>query len=179
MASSQSPGNICVHLIILREKGVSDVPFSGEAPSYRWWLCESTLLRHSSACDYFSLDVQLPLNSLIITTALCTHVHCPNCGWETHLAPALWKRYNLVLKTTENKHGLFYWLYQTHILPFKEHQNHIEYFYSNVESTRLILQDWENKLLSQLFPHAGKADLTHCTRCSFPPDWLKSNLDRN
>lgn len=47
---------MCVQLIILGDQGASDVPFSGEAPCYRWQLWGSILLRHRSAYRYFSLD---------------------------------------------------------------------------------------------------------------------------
>lgn len=69
-------------------QGESDVPFCGEAPCYGWLLCGSALLRHRSACERFSLDAELPLNSLLIAVTLCTHVHCWSCGWEANLAPA-------------------------------------------------------------------------------------------
>lgn len=72
-------------------QGETDVPFCEEAPCYGWLLCGSALLRHRSAYEHFSLDVELPLNSLIIAPTLCTHVHCWSCGWEAHLAPALCK----------------------------------------------------------------------------------------
>lgn len=73
------------------EQGESEVPFCGKASCYGWLLCGSALLRHRAAYEHFSLDAELPLNSLIIAPSLCIHVHCCSCGWEAHLAPALCK----------------------------------------------------------------------------------------
>lgn len=84
-----SPQGTPVQLLILGDQTASDIPFSGEAPHYRWQLKRSTLLNHTSANEYLPADVQLPSNSLC--TALRTHVHCLNRGWEMHLAPALHK----------------------------------------------------------------------------------------
>lgn len=139
----------------------------------------------------YTVEAQISLWLFLVgCTAPFEFSHNYNSLVHTCSLPKLWMRdtsgssslkmlQGLVLKTTENKHGPFYWLHQIHVLPFKEHQNHAEYFYSNIESTRLILEGWESKLLSQLCPYTGKAHLIHCTQCSFPPSRLKSNLGRS
>lgn len=68
-------------------QGESDSPFCGE-PLAMDGCCVEV---HCWGTEHFSLNVELPLNSLIIAPTLCTHVHSRSCGWEAHLAPALCK----------------------------------------------------------------------------------------
>lgn len=102
-------------------QGESDAPFCGEAPCYGWLLCGSALLRHRAAYEHFSLDVELPLNSLIIARP-CAHMFIPGAVGGKHI----WHQLNANLAQLHSQdhwsqHGPFHRLLQaggqTHI-PF-------------------------------------------------------------
>lgn len=161
-------------------QGESDVPFCGEAPCYGWLLCGSALLRHRSACERFSLDAELPLNSLLIAVTLCTHVHPGAVGGRR-----IWRQLHANLAQLHSRdhcsqHGPFHRLLKLEVsltfLHFKGHQNCTEYFQASVESPPCCCKARRNDLLSQLFLQALKADLIHCTHCVH---FLLTNTEKN